>query len=74
MVRLSDDELSIVLNAARPLAVENRDAFLNDVADALGQTPEPGSGALYRICAELQRKHFDPPQLIHVAGAHSKYR
>ena len=45
-----------------------------DVADALGQIPEPGSGALYRICAELQRKHFDPPQLIHVAGAHSKYR
>jgi hypothetical protein len=34
-LKLSDSELDIVLRAAAPLAVENRDAFLREVAERL---------------------------------------
>ena len=34
-VRLTDTELDLVLSAARPLAIEMRDPFLQAVADAL---------------------------------------
>jgi hypothetical protein len=61
MLRLSDSELDIVWSAARPLAVEDRDAFLQEVAERLAAMPERGDGSVFRICAEVQRKHFDPP-------------
>jgi len=41
-IRLTDDELSAVLRAARPIAVDRRDAFLRAVADALAGVSELG--------------------------------
>jgi hypothetical protein len=60
-IHLSDAELDAVMAAARPLAVEVRDAFLQKIADALARCSEIGPGAVYRIVAESQREFFDPP-------------
>jgi hypothetical protein len=62
-IRLSDSELAAVMAAARPLAVDVRDAFLQAVADALAGCAEVGPGVVYRVIAETQRKFFDPPDL-----------
>jgi hypothetical protein len=73
-LRLSDSELDAVMNACRPLPVERRDAFLQEIVDALQRcNGEVGPGSLHRIIRETQRKHFDPPDLggFHAAG---KYR
>ena len=74
-IRLSDSELDAVMSAARPLAVERRDAFLQQVAGALQRCGELGPGVVHRICAEAQRAHFDPPDLsAGASGRVSKYR
>ena len=73
-LRLSDEELSAVMSAARPIAVERRDAFLQDVAHALASCAEVGPGVVHRVCASVQRGYFDPPEFQHSAGAQSKYR
>jgi hypothetical protein len=62
-IRLSDSELAAVMAAARPLAVDVRDAFLQHVAAALASCAEIGPGTVYRVIAETQRKFFDPPDL-----------
>jgi hypothetical protein len=75
-IRLSDSELDAVMAAARPLAVERRDAFLQAVAGALqGYGGEIGPGAVYRVASQVQREFFDPPQLAAGApGRGAKYR
>jgi hypothetical protein len=72
-IRLSDAELDAVFAAARPLTVDRRDGFLQEVADALATCSEIGPGTVHRICAVTQRKFFDPPDLG-IPGAGSKYR
>jgi len=64
MLRLSDAELDTVFAAARPLDVRARDAFRQEVAEALGRLPEHerGVGSVHRVVAEIQRRHWDPPQ------------
>lgn len=69
-IRLSDSELDAVLAAARPLAVEDRDAFLRQVAEALQRCRELGPGSVYRAIAETQRAFIDPPDL---SGGVGKY-
>jgi hypothetical protein len=54
-IRLTDDELSAVLAAARPLDVAVRDAFLQGVAEALAGHAVLGPGMVARVCAEAQR-------------------
>jgi hypothetical protein len=46
-IRLSDSELDAVMAAARPLAVERRDAFLQAVAGALQGCRELAAPASY---------------------------
>ena len=41
-IALTDSELDIVFAAAQPLAVQNRDAFLQDVAKHLATLPVRG--------------------------------
>jgi len=72
-MRLSDDELSAVMAAARPIAVERRDAFLQTVADEPANCAEVGPGSVYRIVTTAQQKFFDPPDLSRGAGT-SKWR
>jgi hypothetical protein len=57
-IRLSDDELSAVFSAARPLPVEHRGAFLEEVANALANCAEVGPGVVHRVAFELQRAFF----------------
>jgi hypothetical protein len=44
-LRLTDSEMDIVMRAAQPLAVNDRDAFLQDVAKHLATLPVRGDGA-----------------------------
>jgi hypothetical protein len=75
LIKLSDDELAAVMSAAAPLAVERRDAFLQEVANALARCAEIGPGTVHRICATTQRQFFDPPNLtVGRVGRTSKYR
>jgi hypothetical protein len=71
-VRLTDAELDAVMLAARPLAHDVRDAFLQHVAQELSACSEIGPGTVNRVCREAQRKFFDPPDLGN--GAAPKYR
>jgi hypothetical protein len=60
-IALTDAPLSAVFEAARPLAVASRDAFLLDLAAALAGIADPGDGDVARAIRAVQRKHFDPP-------------
>jgi hypothetical protein len=71
-IRLSDDEFSIVLAAPRPLAGDLQDQFMSAVAHAL-EGREIGVGAVARVCRELQRYYFHPPDLGN-RGTRPKYR
>jgi hypothetical protein len=44
-----------------PLDVADRAAFLQAVAAALRNRPDPGDGDVHRACREAQRRFFDPP-------------
>jgi hypothetical protein len=52
-----------ILAAAAPLAASDRNPFLLEVAQLLQALPEVGDGALHRIIMQVQRRHFDPPEL-----------
>jgi hypothetical protein len=73
-VALSDASLAAIFDAARPLPVHVRDSFLQEVAIMLHGCTEVGPGVVHRICAEVQRRHFDPPDLGRAPGVASKYR
>jgi hypothetical protein len=64
-VCFTDRELQIVFDAARPLPVDCRDEFLQEVANALrgAHASELGEGAIYRIARDVQRQFFDPPDV-----------
>jgi hypothetical protein len=59
-LRLTDEQLDIVMRAAEPLASADRGSFLEAVAGEL-QGQEIGDGIVARICAELQRRYLSPP-------------
>jgi hypothetical protein len=73
-LRLSDDELDAVFAACRPLDPDLRDPFLRALAHALQDCAgEVGPGTVARVCRELQRQFFDPPDLAR-ARDQSKWR
>jgi hypothetical protein len=61
IVSLSDEQMTAVLRAASPLEPRDRGPFLEEVAAALATLPDIGDGALHRIIATVQRKHFSRP-------------
>src|SRR5262245_37208811 len=63
IVGLSDEQVSAIINATRPLNPLDRSAFLQALAAALRGHSEVGSGELHRLLATLQRSHFKPPQV-----------
>jgi hypothetical protein len=63
MKTLSDYQQSILLNAAQPLAPQQRPAFMMAVAERLESMVEIGDGTVSRVCREIQREYFDPPNL-----------
>jgi hypothetical protein len=70
-IRLTDAELDTVLRAARPIAYDRRDEFLQRVASELQRCGELGDGVVHRICAAMQKEFFDPP--ISESGRWAKY-
>jgi hypothetical protein len=67
-IHLSDDELTAVMNACRPLQPRDRDQFLKDIAAELAALPMLGAGAVHRVIREVQHRHFDPPDLRAAVG------
>jgi hypothetical protein len=62
-IHLSDDELTVVMSAARVLPVADRDPFLRQVAEALATQPVLGPGVVSRICREVQQRLWRAPDL-----------
>jgi hypothetical protein len=60
-LRLTDSQITSIFAAARPLAVHERDPFLQEVAAALQGIVDPGDGDVARAIRIVQRRHFDPP-------------
>ena len=71
-IRLSEQELQTVLDAAHPLPRDLQGAFLSAVANAL-QGREIGPGLVARTCREVQR-HFHFPPADRGPGTLPKYR
>jgi hypothetical protein len=71
-IALTDAQLSAVFEAARPLSVASRDAFLRDLAAALQGITDPGDGDVARAIRAVQRKHFDPPELDERSEPHPR--
>jgi hypothetical protein len=61
-LRLTDSQITAIFAAARPLAVQDRDPFLQEVAGLLQGIVDPGDGDVARAIRQTQRKHFDPPE------------
>jgi hypothetical protein len=59
---LSDEQITTIMQLARPLLPDQRTAFLEMLATRLDGCRELGDGAIYRLCRELQREYFEPPQ------------
>jgi hypothetical protein len=62
-IRLTDSELDTVYRCAGPLAPAVRPAFLELVAQSLAGAGEIGDGTVARVCAEVQRRFWEPPDL-----------
>jgi hypothetical protein len=71
-IALTDAQLTAVFDAARPLAVRDRDAFLLDLAVALQGQENLGDGTVFRLIREVQRRHFDPPQFDERSEPHRR--
>jgi hypothetical protein len=67
-IALTDSEMGIIFAAARPLAVQDRDPFLQEVAERLAALPHLGDGLVFQICREVQRGHWEPPVGLELTG------
>jgi len=69
VIRFTDDQLSAVFAAARPIAVDRRDAFLTDVDAQFASRSAIGDGELFRVLLQLQRRHCDYPDTTGVPAS-----
>jgi hypothetical protein len=67
-LRLTDEQLTIVMDGARPLRLGDRDPFLLLVAEQLQGLPVVGSADVRRAVQSAQRQYWDPPQLDNQPG------
>ncbi len=61
MLKLTDEQMSALLNAAKPLMPDDRPAFLEAVARELQNQPTIGDGVVHRAIVETQKRFRDPP-------------
>ena len=52
------------MQLSRPLEPHQRSLFLETLATRLNGQREPGDGSVFRLCRELQKEFFDPPQFV----------
>jgi len=57
-LRPTDHDFDRMMQAAKPVAVPDRDAFLKDVAAELGQHEVVGPGLLHRVISEVQLRYI----------------
>jgi len=57
---LSDDELAVITDLARPLPPDQRSPFLAAVVAEASQHPEIGPGLIARIARDLRRRYTPP--------------
>jgi hypothetical protein len=62
-ISLTDNELTAIMDAARPLQPRDRDRFLRQIAEAIVAMPERGPGAIHRAIRSVWREYFDAPDL-----------
>jgi hypothetical protein len=62
-ISLTDSQLKLVMDAARPLSPHARDRFLRQVAEAICALPERGDGAIHRAIRSIWRENYDAPDL-----------
>jgi hypothetical protein len=63
-LHFSDEEMTLLLSLAGPIAPAARPAFLQEVADELAASGQSGGvGAVHRVGRVVQRRYFDPPAL-----------
>jgi hypothetical protein len=56
-LQLPDHDFDRLIQAAKPIAPPERDAFLKDIAAELGRYEVVGPGLLHRIISEVQRRY-----------------
>jgi hypothetical protein len=70
VIRLTDQQMSALVAASKPISRRARDSFLTTVVEIVRPHIEPdgsvGDGHLYRAVREAQRRHYDPP--IEIGG------
>jgi hypothetical protein len=71
---LTDSQLDTIFRMAAPLLDVDRSAFLEDVARELGGLPELGDGIVARVCMQVQRKYWRPPEIGWGGAGSGKYR
>jgi hypothetical protein len=60
-ISYSDDELKVIMAAARPIRPSDRDTFVRQVTAAISAFPPErvGPGLVHRIAMEVQRRFRD---------------
>ena len=71
---LTDSQLDTIFRMAAPLLDVDRALFLEDVARELGGLPELGDGIVARVCVQVQRKYWRPPEVGYGGPGSGKYR
>jgi hypothetical protein len=57
-LRLTVNDFERLMQAAKPIPVPERDAFLKDVAAELGRPEVVGPGLLHRVISEVQPRYI----------------
>jgi hypothetical protein len=60
-------EMNVIMDAARPLPGKARAEFLAALAAELEGQRQLGPGIVHRICRDVQKRYFDPPDLGNVS-------
>jgi hypothetical protein len=60
MLVLTDNQMAQIFRAAAPLSPPDRENFMRDVAAEL-DGKIIGDGSVQRVCREVQRRYFRPP-------------
>jgi hypothetical protein len=69
-LRLTDHDFDRLMQAAKPVPVPDRDAFVREVAAEVGRHEVVDPGLLHRVMSEVQRRYIGdegtPPAKQHV--------
>jgi hypothetical protein len=65
MLRSTDSQLHVLINAAVPIYPADRDGFLRDVALALDDRSGIGEGEFHRIVKAAQLRYHPRPTVAH---------